>query len=138
MTALSGAIQGLRMLADGTIRLTVDIEPKDRVDAMTLFGSIGQPVALAALMVGHAAVKEKTPDPRGPLCKSAIELCKNTMFHEFIAVEHYAKTQEAAKSYILHCCGITSRKELDTNAEAAEIFRRRVHKEFQAWLRGQV
>lgn len=137
---IPGAVAGFRLLADNTVRVTVDISPQYAAEAKALCGSIGQSLAIAALKDGYASVPA-APAPKdkiGPLCREAIELCANPKFHEFITVEHWNPTPDAAKGFILSCCGIESRKELDTNAEAATIFRRRVRSLFQQWLRGEV
>jgi hypothetical protein len=47
--AIQGATARISTLADGTLRLTVDIEPRDAQAAFRLFGSPGTAVALAAL-----------------------------------------------------------------------------------------
>lgn len=143
MVALAATVSTMRMLADGSLSMAVIIEPKDRVQAMALFGQPGQPLAIAALKEGYAAAGFKpatggaTRDQRGPLCREAIDLCNNPKFLDFIAVEHFSKTPDAAKGYILGCCGINSRKELDTNAEAARTFATRVRRMFQQWVREQ-
>lgn len=47
--AIAGATARISTLADGTLRLIVDIEPRDAQAAFRLFGSPGTAVALAAL-----------------------------------------------------------------------------------------
>ena len=136
--ALAGAVSGFRMLADGSISVTLVFEPKDRAAAMALMGSPGQPVAVAALAAGFAQAQDKPPrDQRGPLCREACELCANPGFHTFIARLGWDRNEESAKAYILAACGVASRKELDTDANAAEAYRRRVRGEFLRWMREQ-
>lgn len=43
----------LMTLTDGTVRLQIDIEPQDAIQAMTLFGTPSTPVALAVLDPEH-------------------------------------------------------------------------------------
>jgi hypothetical protein len=136
---VSGATAGLRMLADGTIRLSVDFEPGDAQAAMQLFGKIGQPLGVAALKVGHAAAGAKKDDPRGPLCMEAISLCANQKFQEWIAHAadagfNWKPTADAAKGFILSRCGVESRKELDESHIAANLFRN-ITRAFQEWVR---
>jgi len=134
-----GAQAGLRVLVDGSVRLTIDIEPKDRVAAMTLFGSPGQSIALAALKNGHAAVPEPKATYRefGPICREAIELCEHPKFQQYVnrpGMGHWKPNADAAKGFILARCGVNSRKELDTAAGARELFIAHVRKPFHAWL----
>ena len=46
---IEGASARISTLADGTLRVTVDIEPRDAQAAFRLFGTPGTAVALAAL-----------------------------------------------------------------------------------------
>ena len=57
----------------------------------------------------------------GQLCLLAIQLCKNHEFWEWTGV---AESEQRAKEFILTVCEIQSRKELDTNEDAAEKFHR--------------
>lgn len=145
MTILSASTVGLRTLADGTVRVTVDIEPNLRTEAFELLGTPGRSIAIAALKDGHGQVKiEDQQKPAGasyadlgPLCREALDMCKNVAFYQFIAVEGWDRNEEGAKKFILHCCNVESRKDIDGNAEAARIFRTRVRSGFQQWLRDQ-
>ena len=49
MTAIMAVTRNLRTLTDGTVRLQVDIEPNDAIDAMKLFGVPTTPIAIAQL-----------------------------------------------------------------------------------------
>lgn len=49
--AVAGVRRAVRELVDGTLRVTIDIEPRDRKDFWTLLPDIDSPVALAALHV---------------------------------------------------------------------------------------
>ena len=141
MRAISAAVAGFRVLADGTVRVTVDIEPKDRIEAMTLFGAPGQPLALAALQVGHAAVKDE-PIKVGPLCREAVELCKLPAFQEWIALLTNDNTSEggymsedrAKKSLCLYL-QIDSRKELDRDDFVRDEFTQRIRMPFMKHMK---
>lgn len=119
--ALSAASVKFTVLADGTPRATIDFDPKDADSAYRLCGKPGQPLAVAALRIGHAAVKDEPKgDPRGKLCMDAIGLCNNPKFQSFVARAGVWKmTSEAAKGYVLATCGIESRSFLDVAPEAA-------------------
>lgn len=143
-SVIAGAVEGLRMLKDGSISMTVIIEPKDRVAAMALFGSPGQPVALAALKPGYAA-KSNAPEggtyrDLGPLCREAIDLCANPAFKRYI--QHALRavdrpTEGQCKEFICTTCSVGSRKELDTDEGARDLFIAHIRKPFQRWTAEQ-
>lgn len=62
----------------------------------------------------------------GPLCWLAIGYGPQPEFRDFFHVSDEA----AAKEFILRTCGVASRKDLDTNSEAADRFHRYVRKPF--------
>lgn len=134
--AFSGAVAGLRLMVDDTVRITIDFEPKDRAAVMAALGRTGQPVAVAALVIGHAAKEDKPRDQRGPLCREACDLCAREDFRRWIAHDDQELASEAdAKLFIMEACGIMSRKELDEQPAAAERFRRVVRKPFLEYVR---
>lgn len=64
-------------------------------------------------------------EPLGDLCWRAVQWCKEPEFQEWLSVTHnegIALTEDVARWFILELCGIQSRKELDTNPEAARKF----------------
>jgi hypothetical protein len=50
MNALEGCTAKVSTLVDGTLRITIDIEPRDAPKAFLAFGVPGTAVALAALV----------------------------------------------------------------------------------------
>lgn len=139
MTALSAASMKFTILADGTPRATIDFDPKDADAAYKMCGKPGQPLAVAALVVGHAAVPGPAPkpvkeDPRGPLCMEAISLCNNDDFQAFVARNKMWKREpDAAKGYILTTCAISSRKDLDHDPAAGLAFQA-MKRRYTDWL----
>ena len=114
MTAISAAAMRCRTMADGSLRIEVEVEPGDAQKAFALFGMPGAPMALAALVVGHAAVKE--PELKGgPLSKAAAMLDGNPDFIEWAG-------NEPTRTFILDFCGVSSRRELDHNHDAGKNF----------------
>ena len=114
MTAISAAAMRCRTMADGSLRIEVEVEPGDAQQAFALFGMPGAPMAIAALVVGHAAVKE--PELKGgPLAKAAGMLDGNTDFIKWIEGQQ-------PRAYILDFCEVSSRMELDHNRDAKERF----------------
>ena len=79
-----------------------------------------------------------------PLCEWAVMRCEEPMFQQWAFQQ--PKTlrpgigltmREQAKAFIYYACGIESRKELDTNPEAAKRLHERVRKPYAAWLAKQ-
>lgn len=50
MNAIEGCTARITTLVDGTLRITIDIEPRDAPKAFLAFGVPGTAVALAALV----------------------------------------------------------------------------------------
>ena len=71
MTAISGTHRTYSLLADGTLRIKVDIEPRDVAQFHAMFPSGDMPIALAPLVADFeklpAAERPKGDevDPRG-------------------------------------------------------------------------
>ena len=136
---LAGAVDGLRMLKDGDVSVTLVFHGTDRDKVMKMMGDHGASIACVRLKDGHAAVPAPVAqrDTRGPLCKEACDLGKNATFHQFLAEAGFSRDEDGAKIFILSRCKISSRKELDTSQQAAELFRQFVRKPFSAWAREQ-
>jgi len=131
-----------RSRVDGTIVLSVEIDPRFRADALALFGMPGTPLALAALKTGYAAAEEQSDKPakkdtRGPLCREACDYCEMREFQEWIAQigGNTVSTADCAKEYILSICNIESRKQLDMIPNAADRFIRNIRVPFMRWQR---
>jgi hypothetical protein len=140
MTAIAGASAGVKDMADGSLRITIEFEPKDAKNAFELFGSRGTPVALAALKVGFQAVSDAPKEPPakiGPLCREAVELCKLPEFQRWIAEDDAAENEADAKAWILKTCGVGSRKDLDTISGAGSAFIDGVRIPFMRFQRSQ-
>lgn len=132
-------------MADGTLRITLDIEPMNAQAAFALFGSPGTPIALAALKAGFAAhglatnpvVAHKEPNvsdkPKGgELAKLAGQWSKDPNFWRWASKTNPPKwdirTEEEAAAYFYETCEVDSRADLDHDKVAAE--------RFQALIRG--
>ena len=118
MTAIEASSAGVRDMADGSLRITLEFEPRHAREAYALFGARGTPVAVAALKVGHAAVQESGKPKGGALAREAGILCARADFQEWLMVA----SEEAAAALIREVCEIESRAELDTDATAGKRF----------------
>lgn len=58
MEAIAAITRTVKTLVDGTLRLTVDIEPVDAVSAFAAFSAPGTPVALAQLNMAPTAAQD--------------------------------------------------------------------------------
>lgn len=135
MSVIEAASVRIATLADGSLRLTVDVEPTHAQAAFSLFGAPGTPMALAALKVGHAAksyepaVEEKPKG--GPLAKLAGIWCNDPEFQAWLTKRgDFAKPldAESAAEVVRTWCGITSRAQLDCEPLAEG--------KFQQFIRG--
>lgn len=133
-----------KTMADGSLRIEVEVSPVDAQAAFALFGKPGAPMAIAALKVGYAAKpdteREKTGEngnhreKPGPLCLEAIDYCKSPVFQRWCgaygASDVSARREDAAADWIRAVCRVKSRKDIDADFAAAERFKRDVRGAF--------
>lgn len=127
-------------MADGTLRVTLDVEPNAAQEAFRLFGSPGRGVAIAALKDGRAAIERpaepiKTPKVRaprvmgedalakwhelGPLCQAAIKWGQHDEFQKWLKVDNAAEAEARIKTI----CNVESRKQFDEEEDAGRRFK---------------
>ncbi len=104
-------------MSDGSLRITLEFEPRHAKDAYALFGARGTPVAVAALKEGYAAAKDEAPKG-GPLAKEAAILCAREDFQTWVCAE----TEQAAAQSVREMAGVMSRKEFDVDPAAGDRF----------------
>ena len=115
MTAITGTRRGFKELVDGTIRVTVDIDPECRRTFLTSFSEIDMPIALAPLKPGHTSAEK----PKlGPLALLAVQWCKDKQFQEWAEVADEA----AAADWVKRKCIVSSRRQLDEILQAGTLF----------------
>lgn len=140
MSAIPAASVSLKTMADGTLRVSFDIEPNQAQDAFRLFAAPGTPVAIAALQVGYAAVREPDPpkEPVGPLCKWLVMRCAEPEFWRWLESEvndgNPVTNEKQAGEVVKLFLDIESRKEVDTDEAAEKQFHDFVRVPFQRWL----
>ena len=140
MTAvIEGASVSVKTMADGTLRLTVDVEPVNAQAAFALFGAPGRAIALAALKDGSAAVKEPVPEkPKGgEWAKMAGMWCADPDFWRFCGTQwgEVITNSESASVLMREMVGIASRSELDHDEAALRRFNAVVRQPFMAWMK---
>lgn len=138
MTIIEATSAGIRDLVDGTLRITFDIEPRHAQGAYALFGIRGTACAIAVLTQA-ASIQVAQQETialviaPGQLCIMACSFCNAPKFQEWIG----ASDRAHAKELLLQICGCASRKDLDVDSQAANIFHAHVRIPYLAWLAGQ-
>ena len=108
--AFLGATARAQTMADGSLRITIDLNPDDAIGAFTAFGSPGSPVAVARIQ-SEVALEEgrpKTDKPaKGPFGEYAQKLVQSGFFKspdvwEGIGTDEefleWVRSQKSAKS----------------------------------------
>jgi hypothetical protein len=139
MTALYGTFVRLQTMADGGVRLVLDLGCS-LADIAALNLMPGAAFGLARIN-GESTIAPitktlnvPTPEKIGPLCRLACNFCKSQKFRDWLAFFEYQLFDEAeAKIWLLTTCEIQSRKDLDTDTKAAKKFHSRVRRPFMAW-----
>lgn len=127
MTIIEAASGSIKTMADGTLRISVDVEPRHAQAAFALFGSPGTAMALAALKTAQERAEApppadpapKAPErPQGPICRWLVMRCKEREFQEWCGVSSEAQAAE----YVRNVCGVESRRDIDGNKAAEHAF----------------
>lgn len=137
--AISGTRRAIKEMADGTIRVQVDIDPRFRGAFWSLFPNIDMPVALAPLVAafeqqeGDEQPVECNPEPKidqpkgGALARLAAMWCQEEAFWDFLLEsdltgDRTVTRAETAAEWVRLICGIESRADLDNVPAAKAIF----------------
>lgn len=143
-------------MADGSLRIEVEVEPKDAQQAFAMFGKPGAPMALAALNPGYA-VAGAQPDTEpvedrkgGALARLAGQWCQTETFQRWVqknfsSLWHDAmastpsddplEPRDAAAEVIRLRCGVETRAMLDHNEAASHVFHSYFREPFSEALR---
>ena len=159
MTAIAAAAMRVRTMADGSLRIEVEVSPMDAQAAFALFGKPGTQMGLAALKDGYGAassdpnpmeshqIKTEPPKPPiGPLCKLAVQWCKEEDFQLWcyqnwldmrvsVPERWFVSRDGACADYVrAQCLGIKSRRMLDEDKNAAFYFHERIREPYMEYL----
>ena len=142
MSAIEGATVNLRTMTDGTLRITIDVEPGSAQAAFALFGAPGTPVALAALKVGHALKSDEpvaAPEPKGgPLSQWLAQRCNEVAFRAWVArviTDTESLTPEQASAVVCKEIGVTRKREIDGDKYAPARLKVLVMQPYSDWLK---
>ena len=140
MTAvIEASSAGVKDMADGSLRITFEFEPRHAAEAFALFGPRGRAVAIAALKDGAAKVAEPEKPKGGEWAKLAGMWCADPDFHAFLnqtyPEDDHVENAEHAAMAIRSYCGIDSRAQLDADPLALEMFNTFFRTPFMAWMK---
>lgn len=138
MTIIEGASGAVKTLADGTLRIAIDIEPRHAQAAFALFGSPGTAVAIAALKT--LAQQEQPQEPvrekpkGGELSKWIALRCQEPPFHDWLQRHFPAQWRQAAgdtptekaAGTVRAVCSVESRAEIDNDERAQKVFNEQI------------
>lgn len=142
MSVISAVSRKCSTLADGSLRIVVEISPVDALAAFQLFCQPETPMALARIQP-QAAIKQAQDETiaadkpkRGLLSQWCALRCTEPIFWEFLSkrfIEPVSNEKEA-KELIYRVCVIKSRAELDTNNAAAATFHNLIREKYAEYL----
>lgn len=125
-------------MADGTLRLTLDVEPAHAQAAFALFGRPGQPAALAALKTAGQQQTERAKGGSaakwlGMRCaEPAFQVWLEHQFPDFVPIRRgQFGSVDLAAMIARSVCGVQSRAEIDNDPAAFERFDRLIRR---PWL----
>ena len=143
MQVISGTRRAIKEMADGTIRVQIDIDPTCRAAFWSLFPSIDMPVAIAPLVAdferrapGNVATGNNTAKG-GALARLAGQLCNDPEFWEFLTRQFSLTVQcgdnETAAEIVREVCEVESRADLDWHTDAAQRFHEKIRGPWIKW-----
>ena len=139
MSAIEGASVRIKTMSDGTLQLTINIEPVDAIRAFTLFGAPGTPVALAALKVGHALKSDQPVEPKGgPLSQWLAQRCNEVAFRDWAGhvITGFAhQPPEHISAAICAAVGVNRKREIDGDKFAPTRLKTLVMQPYAEWLK---
>ncbi len=145
MTALLATYVSIKTMADGTPRITLDMDCSlADVAAMGLMPGVAFGIARITGESTLPKFEQSTPtvEPEeskqkaGPLCVLSCSLCKQPEFWtwaNYVTNGLPINCEADAKAFVLETCGIESRKELDTSSRAAASFHHQIRIPFIEW-----
>ena len=147
MSAIPASSVSMKTMADGTLRISFDVEPSQAQDAFKLFAAPGTQVAIAALKDGSFLSQPIPPNPGelkpreqlGDACYRTVLWCNEPSFWDFIILKYpdfeRIKSKDEAALFVKWLCDVKSRKELDTNPEANKTWHREIRQPYADYLR---
>lgn len=127
--AFSGEVQFRRWSDSSTqgVQVTFALPSSDELEPLK--GKEGKRFMAVLVEIGDDELPvepQKRKDTRGPLCREACDLCANGQFQRWIGVADMPRAELAAREWVIAKCRVLSRKQLDENPRAAELFKQEV------------
>lgn len=130
----------IKSMADGSLDLTVRIEPKDMIAAVALFGAPGIAIVLGRLLANHEKEtddeeKEEAEKPKGgPLSKLAGQWCNDEVFWKFLRQRYGEDCTSSlmAANVLRTLCDVDSRARIDHDDNAKAEFHK-IRQGFMNW-----
>lgn len=159
MSAIPATRRQFREMADGTIRVQIDVDPPYRDRFFALFSQIDMAVALVPLAIGPTHVASPTAKPEKAsavaaaekpakgkfppgLTGLAVKWCLDPRFQHWICDEYAAEydvdgdpSEAVAKEVLCYVCDVESRAQLNTDATAGALFNTRIREPYSAILK---
>jgi len=140
MMAVEASSVRVSTMADGTLRIVCDIEPRHAQAAFALFGSPGTALAIAALVPEHKRAPDPEPIKGGEIARWLGIRCGEAEFAQWLAdtwskqfaEAHGSSPREWAASVIRAVCCVESRAEFDNDIEAERRFHKRIREPWVA------
>ena len=117
-----GEVQFRRYSDTSTQGTQITLALADRAALESFIGKEGKRFACVLVEIGDDEQAVQPVAKMGPLCREAVELCRNPAFLEWSG----CKDKEAAADFIRSACGIESRRDLDTSKAAGDCFKREI------------
>ena len=137
----------VKTMADGTLRLTVDISPIHAQNAFTLFGMPDAPVVLARLTQEAAQTQAQNETieadkPKGGFLSQWLAMrCNEPQFWEFVQAKSYSpktiNSYESCDAEVKLYLQIESKTEIDNDTDALKRFHELVRLPYASWLAGK-
>jgi hypothetical protein len=123
----------------GVCQIVLEMPIEGMQDAIALLGAPvpGNEVwcAIARLRTGADAPAIEPPAKKGTLAQQAGILCGEPAFQRLAQENGYPVTVDGAADFLRYQCNVTSRADLDSDAEAARKFRD-LRADYKLWLSG--
>jgi hypothetical protein len=133
----------VKTMADGTLRLSVDISPTESIKAFQLFGMPGAPLVIGRF-TQQAAVEqaqEETVMKGGFMANWIAMRCNEPVFRKFLDYKYYdnadfVDSYEFADEVVKSLLEIESKKEVDNSKEIQEKFHKLIRIPYSEYLAG--
>lgn len=141
MSIIEGAAMRCRTMADGSLRIEIEVEPRNAQAAFALFGAPGRAVALAALKDGAQAVTEKPVSDKpkgGEWAKLAGIWCNSPQFWVWantVQQDMPVNSPSSAADFMRIECDVNSRAEFDNDSSALARFNSAIRHPFMRWMK---